>query len=160
MNKSNQITLGKTAITSNHAFKLEFVPEWIAIVGSGYRELEFSDVYTALGSEVQNDTASVLSLDVPRLYLLREIRPREASGPGGARRGLVPDPGGGEGGVGFGQDHGSRLGGGRTAWSQIHGAREGPGSGVIPIRDQSDGGVWSRIWSGLGEAWSRIKAGA
>lgn len=39
-------------ITSDHALKLEFVPEWIAIVGSGYIGLEFSDVYTALGSEV------------------------------------------------------------------------------------------------------------
>ncbi|KAI3509263.1 hypothetical protein L1887_24421 [Cichorium endivia] len=28
------------------------VPEWIAIIGSGYIGLEFSDVYTALGSEV------------------------------------------------------------------------------------------------------------
>ena len=39
-------------ITSDHALKLEFVPEWIAIVGSGYIGLEFSDVYTTLGSEV------------------------------------------------------------------------------------------------------------
>lgn len=31
---------------------MEFVPDWIAIVGSGYIGLEFSDVYTALGSEV------------------------------------------------------------------------------------------------------------
>ncbi|XP_009762086.1 dihydrolipoyl dehydrogenase 2, chloroplastic [Nicotiana tabacum] len=43
---------GKTVITSDHALKLEFVPNWIAIVGSGYIGLEFSDVYTALGSEV------------------------------------------------------------------------------------------------------------
>ncbi|XP_077216518.1 dihydrolipoyl dehydrogenase 1, chloroplastic-like [Tasmannia lanceolata] len=43
---------GKTVITSDHALKLEFVPEWIAIIGSGYIGLEFSDVYTALGSEV------------------------------------------------------------------------------------------------------------
>ncbi|EYU40514.1 hypothetical protein ABFS82_14G128100 [Erythranthe guttata] len=43
---------GKTVITSDHALKLESVPEWIAIVGSGYIGLEFSDVYTALGSEV------------------------------------------------------------------------------------------------------------
>ena len=32
--------------------KLEWVPDWIAIIGSGYIGLEFSDVYTALGSEV------------------------------------------------------------------------------------------------------------
>ena len=31
---------------------LEWVPDWIAIIGSGYIGLEFSDVYTALGSEV------------------------------------------------------------------------------------------------------------
>ncbi|XP_043711009.1 dihydrolipoyl dehydrogenase 2, chloroplastic-like [Telopea speciosissima] len=43
---------GKTVITSDHALKLEYVPDWIAIVGSGYIGLEFSDVYTALGSEV------------------------------------------------------------------------------------------------------------
>lgn len=45
-------TTGKTVITSDHALKLETVPEWIVIVGSGYIGLEFSDVYTALGSEV------------------------------------------------------------------------------------------------------------
>jgi len=38
--------------TSDHALKLEWIPDWIAIVGSGYIGLEFSDVYTALGSEV------------------------------------------------------------------------------------------------------------
>ncbi|XP_047339246.1 dihydrolipoyl dehydrogenase 2, chloroplastic-like isoform X2 [Impatiens glandulifera] len=43
---------GRTVITSDHALKLEFVPDWIVIVGSGYIGLEFSDVYTALGSEV------------------------------------------------------------------------------------------------------------
>ncbi|KAJ7955199.1 Dihydrolipoyl dehydrogenase-like protein [Quillaja saponaria] len=43
---------GKTVITSDHALKLESIPDWIAIVGSGYIGLEFSDVYTALGSEV------------------------------------------------------------------------------------------------------------
>merc|ERR1711937_397318 len=30
----------------------EWIPDWVAIVGSGYIGLEFSDVYTALGSEV------------------------------------------------------------------------------------------------------------
>jgi len=43
---------GKTVFTSDDALKLEWVPEWIAIIGSGYIGLEFSDVYTALGSEV------------------------------------------------------------------------------------------------------------
>jgi len=42
----------KTVYTSDGALELEFVPEWIAIIGSGYIGLEFSDVYTALGSEV------------------------------------------------------------------------------------------------------------
>jgi hypothetical protein len=38
--------------TSDHALKLEWLPNWIAIIGSGYIGLEFSDVYTALGCEV------------------------------------------------------------------------------------------------------------
>ena len=42
---------GKTVFTSDDALKLEWVPDWVAIVGSGYIGLEFSDVYTALGSE-------------------------------------------------------------------------------------------------------------
>ncbi|WPT14277.1 Dihydrolipoyl dehydrogenase 1 [Picochlorum sp. SENEW3] len=43
---------GKTVFTSDHALKMEWIPEWVAIIGSGYIGLEFSDVYTALGSEV------------------------------------------------------------------------------------------------------------
>lgn len=43
---------GKTVFTSDHALKLEWLPDWIAIIGSGYIGLEFSDVYTALGSDV------------------------------------------------------------------------------------------------------------
>eukprot|EP00210_Caulerpa_lentillifera_P004950 g4724.t1 len=43
---------GKTVFTSDHALKLDWLPDWIAIIGSGYIGLEFSDVYTALGSEV------------------------------------------------------------------------------------------------------------
>lgn len=43
---------GKTVFTSDDAIKLESLPSWIAIVGSGYIGLEFSDVYTALGCEV------------------------------------------------------------------------------------------------------------
>jgi dihydrolipoamide dehydrogenase len=42
----------KTVYTSDGALELSFVPEWVAIIGSGYIGLEFSDVYTALGSEV------------------------------------------------------------------------------------------------------------
>jgi len=43
---------GKTVFTSDHALKLDWVPEWVGIIGSGYIGLEFSDVYTALGSDV------------------------------------------------------------------------------------------------------------
>ncbi|KAK6947406.1 Pyridine nucleotide-disulfide oxidoreductase, dimerization domain [Dillenia turbinata] len=42
----------KTVITSDHALKLEFIPERRPIVGSGYIGLEFSDIHTALGSKV------------------------------------------------------------------------------------------------------------
>jgi dihydrolipoamide dehydrogenase len=42
----------KTVFTSDDAVRLETVPDWIAIIGSGYIGLEFSDVYTALGAEV------------------------------------------------------------------------------------------------------------
>jgi dihydrolipoamide dehydrogenase len=43
---------GKTVFTSDEALKLDWLPDWIAIIGSGYIGLEFSDVYTALGCEV------------------------------------------------------------------------------------------------------------
>nr|WP_263012420.1 dihydrolipoyl dehydrogenase [Laspinema sp. D3c] len=43
---------GKTVFTSDHAIKLDWLPQWIAIIGSGYIGLEFADIYTALGSEV------------------------------------------------------------------------------------------------------------
>ncbi|MEM8542406.1 MAG: dihydrolipoyl dehydrogenase [Cyanobacteria bacterium P01_H01_bin.119] len=43
---------GKSVFTSDEAIKLDWLPDWIAIIGSGYIGLEFSDVYTALGSEV------------------------------------------------------------------------------------------------------------
>ena len=42
----------KTVFTSDDAVKLESLPDWVAIIGSGYIGLEFSDVYTALGCEV------------------------------------------------------------------------------------------------------------
>ena len=42
----------KTVFTSDGGLKLAFVPQYVAIIGSGYIGLEFSDVYTALGSEV------------------------------------------------------------------------------------------------------------
>ncbi|MEP0858739.1 dihydrolipoyl dehydrogenase [Trichocoleus sp. DQ-U1] len=43
---------GKTVFTSDDGVRLESLPSWIAIIGSGYIGLEFSDVYTALGAEV------------------------------------------------------------------------------------------------------------
>mgnify|MGYP002776993522 FL=1 len=43
---------GKTVFTSDDAVRLETLPQWIAIVGSGYIGLEFADVYTALGCEI------------------------------------------------------------------------------------------------------------
>jgi len=47
------ITLdNRTVFTSDDAVKLEWLPRWIAIFGSGYIGLEFADVYTALGCEV------------------------------------------------------------------------------------------------------------
>lgn len=42
----------KTVFTSDNGVKLEWLPDWVAIVGSGYIGLEFSDVYSALGCEV------------------------------------------------------------------------------------------------------------
>ncbi|BAW95976.1 dihydrolipoamide dehydrogenase [[Synechococcus] sp. NIES-970] len=43
---------GKTVFTSDDAVRLETLPQWVAIIGSGYIGLEFSDVYTALGCEI------------------------------------------------------------------------------------------------------------
>ncbi|KGG11988.1 MULTISPECIES: dihydrolipoyl dehydrogenase [Prochlorococcus] len=43
---------GRTVFTSDEAINLEWLPRWIAIIGSGYIGLEFADVYTALGCEV------------------------------------------------------------------------------------------------------------
>ena len=43
---------GKTVFTSDDAVKLECLPDWVAVIGSGYIGLEFADIYTALGSEI------------------------------------------------------------------------------------------------------------
>lgn len=43
---------GQTVYTSDQAVRLESLPQWIAIIGSGYIGLEFADVYTALGCEI------------------------------------------------------------------------------------------------------------
>jgi len=43
---------GKTVYTSDQGVKLEQLPQWVAIIGSGYIGLEFSDIYSALGCEI------------------------------------------------------------------------------------------------------------
>ena len=43
---------GKTVFTSDQAVRLASLPPWVAIIGSGYIGLEFSDVYSALGCEI------------------------------------------------------------------------------------------------------------
>ena len=43
---------GKTVFTSDQGVKLPSLPKWVAIIGSGYIGLEFSDVYSALGCEI------------------------------------------------------------------------------------------------------------
>lgn len=43
---------GKTVFTSDDGLKLDWLPPWIAIIGSGYIGLEFADIYTALGCEI------------------------------------------------------------------------------------------------------------
>ncbi|CAN1212032.1 dihydrolipoyl dehydrogenase [Tumidithrix helvetica PCC 7403] len=43
---------GKTVFTSDEGVRLDWLPQWVAIIGSGYIGLEFSDIYTALGCEV------------------------------------------------------------------------------------------------------------
>jgi dihydrolipoamide dehydrogenase len=43
---------GQTVYTSDQAVRLEFLPEWVAIIGSGYIGLEFADIYSALGCEI------------------------------------------------------------------------------------------------------------
>ena len=53
---------GKTVFTSDDALKLDWLPPWVAIVGSGYIGLEFSDIYTALGCEITMIEALDLSL--------------------------------------------------------------------------------------------------
>lgn len=44
----------KTVCTSDGALKLETVPQYVAIVGSGYIGLEFSDVYTVINYYIQS----------------------------------------------------------------------------------------------------------
>ncbi|KAJ0976345.1 hypothetical protein J5N97_018310 [Dioscorea zingiberensis] len=68
---------GKTVFTSDHALKLEWVPEWIAIVGSGYIGLEFSDVYTALGSEALDQLMPGFDPEIGKLAQRILVNPRK-----------------------------------------------------------------------------------
>jgi dihydrolipoamide dehydrogenase len=73
---------GKTVFTSDDAIKLETIPQWIAIIGSGYIGLEFSDVYTALGSEVTiieflDQLMPGFDLDIAKLAKRILIDPRD-----------------------------------------------------------------------------------
>jgi dihydrolipoamide dehydrogenase len=73
---------GKTVFTSDDAIKLETVPDWVAIIGSGYIGLEFSDVYTALGSEVTiieflDQLMPGFDLDIAKLAKRILIDPRD-----------------------------------------------------------------------------------
>jgi dihydrolipoamide dehydrogenase len=43
---------GRTVFTSDEGVRLDWLPQWVAIIGSGYIGLEFSDIYTALGCEI------------------------------------------------------------------------------------------------------------
>jgi dihydrolipoamide dehydrogenase len=43
---------GQTVYTSDQAVRLQSLPPWVAIIGSGYIGLEFADVYSALGCEI------------------------------------------------------------------------------------------------------------
>ncbi|KAI3788789.1 hypothetical protein L2E82_01565 [Cichorium intybus] len=65
----------KTVITSHHALKLETVPEWLVIVVSGYIGFEFSDIYTAPGSEVTIflvNQISIVKIQVTTISSLRQ----------------------------------------------------------------------------------------
>lgn len=62
--------------TSDHALKLEWLPQWIAIIGSGYIGLEFSDVYTALGCEVTFIEVRLADVLLQHCWLQRALKPR------------------------------------------------------------------------------------
>ena len=73
---------GKTVFTSNEAIKLDWLPDSVAIIGSGYVGLEFSDIYTALGSKVTLISAtgkmmSAFDPDIVKLAKRMLIAPRD-----------------------------------------------------------------------------------
>ncbi|MEO0836157.1 MAG: dihydrolipoyl dehydrogenase [Cyanobacteria bacterium J06642_3] len=73
---------GKTVFTSKEAIKLDWLPDSIAIIGSGYIGLEFADIYTALGSKVTLISAtgrmmSAFDPDIAKLAKRLLIEPRD-----------------------------------------------------------------------------------
>jgi dihydrolipoamide dehydrogenase len=73
---------GKTVFTSDEGIKLNWLPSWVAIIGSGYIGLEFSDVYTALGSEVTmiealNQLMPTFDPDIAKIAQRVLIEPRD-----------------------------------------------------------------------------------
>ena len=46
------IEIDNKTVHLGRRFEIDWLPPWVAIIGSGYIGLEFSDVYTALGSDV------------------------------------------------------------------------------------------------------------
>ncbi|EGJ30955.1 MULTISPECIES: dihydrolipoyl dehydrogenase [Moorena] len=73
---------GKTVFTSDDAIKLEWLPDWVAIVGSGYIGLEFADVYTALGCEITmiealDNLMPTFDPDIAKLATRILIKPRD-----------------------------------------------------------------------------------
>lgn len=72
----------KTVFTSDNGVKLEWLPDWVAIIGSGYIGLEFSDVYSALGSEITmiealDDLMPGFDRDIAKLAERVLITPRD-----------------------------------------------------------------------------------
>ena len=73
---------GKTVFTSDDAVKLEYLPDWVAVIGSGYIGLEFADIYTALGSEITmiealDQLMPTFAPDIAKLATRVLINPRD-----------------------------------------------------------------------------------
>jgi dihydrolipoamide dehydrogenase len=71
----------KTVFTSDEAVRLESLPQWIAIIGSGYIGLEFADIYTALGCEITmiealDDLMPTFDPDIAKIAERVLIKPR------------------------------------------------------------------------------------
>ncbi|MFS8882076.1 dihydrolipoyl dehydrogenase [Synechococcus sp. R55.3] len=73
---------GRTVFTSDEAVRLEWIPERLAIIGSGYIGQEFADIYTALGSQVilieaLETLMPAFDPDIARLAQRVLIKPRQ-----------------------------------------------------------------------------------